>query len=548
MKPWNLNGRLASRGPQSATARRRPTFEALETRRLLAVDFDWAFTLGASSGDRVRDVTVDPAGNVGIIGTFVGTVDFDPGPGVHNLTTVPADGPNRFVAKYDAGGKLLSAQQFTGDAILAAYEYSIAFDASGNMLIAGAFTGNIQFASTTLTSQALEDAFVAKFDAIGNFVWARRFGGVEADSNGALAVDGAGNVLVGVNGSSDASIVKLDASGNELWTWRVGASTSAGRKNSVNSAAVSSITVDSAGNVFANGGLSGTVDFDPSAGVNTLSASSPSAFVVKLSSNGGLSWARCFEATKFGQVYSAGIGVGADGTVYSAGTYYDSGDFDPGTLKSQKFILTTGGNGAGYVSALDPSGNFLWAKSTRSVTNGAMIVYDFALDAANNVYVAGDFSGAIDFDPGAGTATLNTNNNSFLTFVWKLNANGGFEWAGQMGTQGDHYGYAIDVDASGNIYAAGRWSGSGDFDPGAGTYNLTSSAYDGYLVKLTQTSSLSLTNSSAIFTAENLLVASDNDTATRAKRDREGNRTHALSGIASSIDHALAEMEFSVWR
>jgi hypothetical protein len=119
------------------------------------------------------------------------------------------------------------------------------------------------------------------------------------------------------------------------------------------------------------------------------------------------------------------------------------------------------------------------------------VVFDLALDDANNVYVSGDFSGVVDFDPGAGTATLSaTAPSTYITFVWELDANGGYEWAGAMGTQGDHSGYAIDVDASGNIYTAGRWSGSGDFDPGAGTYNLTSSAYGGYLVKLTQTSSL----------------------------------------------------------
>jgi hypothetical protein len=441
----------------------------------------------------VSDVAVDPAGNVGIIGTFAGTVDFDPAPGVYNLTTGLANGNQQFVAKYDTGGNLLSAQQIAGDAILSGYERSIAFDASGNMVIAGTFTGVLDFGSTTLTSQGMEDVYVAKFDAIGNFVWARQFGGAQADFSGALAVDGQGNVLVGMSGSADASIIKLNTSGNELWTWRVGASTAAGRKNSGNSAGVSSITVDSAGNVYATGNFSGTVDFDPSAAVSTLSASAPSAFVVKLTSSGSLSWAREFEASRFGQVYAAGIGVGSDGTVYSTGRLYGSADFDPGTLKSQKYTLSSSSNsnGAGYVSALTPSGNFLWAKSTQSVADGGgMVVDDLVLDAASNIYISGDFSGAVDFDPSAGTATLNATNNSYITFVWKLNANGGYEWAGAMGTQGDHYGYAIDVDASGNIYTAGRWSGSGDFDPGAGTYNLTSSAYDGYLIKLTQTSSL----------------------------------------------------------
>jgi hypothetical protein len=550
MTTRNFTRRSQQHDAKRQSRRRRATFKRLEDRRVMAVDFAWAFTLGSAGSDSARDVAVDPAGNVGIVGTFTGTVDFDPGPGVYNLTTVPANGQNNYVAKYDPDGKLLSAQQFAGVAT-PWNNRSIAFDASGNMVIAGTFTGAVEFGATTLTSQGLEDVFVAKFDAIGNIVWARRFGSVQADGSGGLAVDGEGNVVVGVNSSSDALIVSLDSSGNELWAWRVGVSTSPGRKNASNGVSVSSITVDGAGSVFATGGFSGTVDFDPGPAVATLSSPPTGAFVVKLASSGNISWARGFAASNFGEVYAAGIGVSSDGAVYSAGRYYDSVDFDPGTLKSQKYILNSGGRnvGAGYVSALDANGNFLWAKSTRSVSGGHVITFDLALDAANNVYISGDFSGAVDFDPEAGETTL-TATNSFITFVWQLDANGGFEWAGAMGTQGDHYGFAIDVDSNGNIYTAGRWAGSGDFDPGAGTNNLTSSAYDGYLIKLTQMNSLSLATSSAISNSVNQLAVSSDRVAvgaTKTRRVRDDARPLQRSDWTVSIDAAIEELDDEAW-
>ena len=49
-----------------------------------------------------------------------------------------------------------------------------------------------------------------------------------------------------------------------------------------------------------------------------------------------------------------------------------------------------------------------------------------------------------------------------------------FEWAKAMGGTGFDLGYSIATDASGNVLTTGSFSGIGDFDPGAGTFNLTS--------------------------------------------------------------------------
>jgi hypothetical protein len=58
-------------------------------------------------------------------------------------------------------------------------------------------------------------------------------------------------------------------------------------------------------------------------------------------------------------------------------------------------------------------------------------------------------------------------------------------WAKSMGGTGNDYGYSIALDASGNVYTTGSFFGSVDFDPGIGTFNLTSAgSSDIFICKL----------------------------------------------------------------
>src|ERR1035437_9575750 len=118
--------------------------------------------------------------------------------------------------------------------------------------------------------------------------------------------------------------------------------------------------------------------------------------------------------------------------------------------------------------------NFLWAKSMGGTGND--IGYSIALDASGNVYTTGYFYGTVDFDPGAGTFNL-TSAGNYALFISKLDASGNFVWAKQIGgTSSGALGQFISLDASGNIYTTGCFFGTVDFDPGAGTSNLTSSS------------------------------------------------------------------------
>src|SRR5690242_932445 len=60
-----------------------------------------------------------------------------------------------------------------------------------------------------------------------------------------------------------------------------------------------------------------------------------------------------------------------------------------------------------------------------------------------------------------------------------------FAWASQFGSTFDDIGDVVTTDKNGNVYIAGSFYNTVDFNPGFGTLNLTSfGSSDGFIVKL----------------------------------------------------------------
>ncbi|HYD19927.1 MAG TPA: SBBP repeat-containing protein [Flavipsychrobacter sp.] len=95
------------------------------------------------------------------------------------------------------------------------------------------------------------------------------------------------------------------------------------------------------------------------------------------------------------------------------------------------------------------------------------------VDDSGNVYTTGRFQDTADFDPGAGTVNLITNNQDDV-FVTKMDSSGNLIWAKQLGGPNYQTSYAVEVDAAGAVYITGEFDDTADFDPGPGTYNLVS--------------------------------------------------------------------------
>lgn len=229
----------------------------------------------------------------------------------------------------------------------------------------------------------------------------------------------------------------------------------------------SSIVLDAAGNVYTTGGFQGTADFDPGVGVFNLTAvGSGDIFISKLDAAGNFVWAKQMGGTTIDDGRS--ITVDAAGNVYTTGHFTGTADFDPGM---GSYNLTAAADMDVFISKLDAMGNFVWAKQLGA--SSFDIGQAIEVDGAGNVYTTGFFFNTVDFDPGVGIYNLSAVSGHDM-FVLKLDAAGGFVWARRMGGSIIQFGLDLKVDAVGNIYTTGHFRETVDFDPGTGTYNLTS--------------------------------------------------------------------------
>jgi hypothetical protein len=116
--------------------------------------------------------------------------------------------------------------------------------------------------------------------------------------------------------------------------------------------------------------------------------------------------------------------------------------------------LTAGaGNGHLFVAKYSAAGAVLWASK---IDAGSFVDGHVAVDAAGNVYLAGDFDSTITL----GSTTLTTTSND--AYVVKYDAQGVQQWARQGGASGVSA-RGIATDASGNVLITGHYNSSVTF-------------------------------------------------------------------------------------
>ena len=201
-------------------------------------DFQWACTWGGPSGEEGKGVDVDEAGNVYVTGSYGGTADFDPGPGIHSHTA--GGSTDSFLSKFDSSGAFQHAVTWGGTGVDNGFTspWGVAVSGSGDACVAGWFTATTDFdpgdGFDVHGEQGDGDAFLVKFASSGAFEWARTWGeGYGQEEGRGIAVDSAGNVFVTgnygytvdfhpgpgtefhtSNGLQDAYLVKFAPDGN----------------------------------------------------------------------------------------------------------------------------------------------------------------------------------------------------------------------------------------------------------------------------------------------------------------------------------------------
>lgn len=437
----------------------------------------WAKAMGSSGSNWGFGLAVDDGGNVISTGWFMGTVDFDPGTGTANRSSVGDE--DVYVQKLDMNGNFLWAVSFGGTGSDRGYD--ITTDDQGNVYLSGNFTGTVDFdpgiGVFQRSAQGNWDAFVLKLDFQGNFEWARTFGGGSADYGYAITYSDSGFVYTAgmfqstvdfdpgtsvLNRSSaggfDIFVHKMTTSGAFVWVQTMG--------GSANDFAYS-IQTDEAGRVYHGGYFAGTVDFNPGSGIlQQTSQGGNDAYVQQLDPAGNHNWTRFFAGT--GNIFLHNLRYDGFDGIYASGNFQLSVDFNPGAAVN---MHSSNGSFDAFVVRLDTAGQYSWSRTFGGLSNDLAVAA--APDRQGNINVGGLFSLEVDMNPGAGTL-LKASNGGYDVFVSKFNQSGNLLWNVCFGGPGNDETWEVAADLVGNIHTTGPFMQTVDFDPGAAVLSYTS--------------------------------------------------------------------------
>jgi len=234
-------------------------------------NFEWAQTWGGIYPDEGCGIAADGSGYVYVSGSFYDIVDLDPGGGDPHTSNGSRD---VFLSKFDSSGNFMWARTWGGYYLDSGQ--AVAADGFDNVYVTGYFHGTVDFdpdGGDPHASNSHSDAFLSKFDALGEFQWARTWGGSFYDRGNGVAADGFANIYVtgyfcntvdfdpgggdphASNGIYDAFLSKLDSSGSFLWVRTWGA---------MDWDRGLGVATDGSGNAYVAGYFQSTVDFAPS--------------------------------------------------------------------------------------------------------------------------------------------------------------------------------------------------------------------------------------------------------------------------------------------
>lgn len=365
--------RVASSGPDALVT-------ALDKNGQVA----WAHAFGGPGSDEARAVANLTEGDLFVVGSFSGTVDFDPGPGRTEL--VSAGGTDVFVLRLTPAGGIVWARRLGGPQEDTGLD--IAVNPKG-VVVAGSFQGAMDAGSSRLSSAGKADGFVARLDLTGAPQWAQRIGGPQGDEALSVVLDASGETWVAGSfeekaaigkeggailesaGKSDGFLARLGADGSVLWSGPVG-----GKGDD----AVTAVAVGPQG-VWITGRFTAKADFDPGASITSMvSVGKADAFVARLDKTGHLRWVQ-----RIGELfYDTGTGVVPDGEggVWSLSVQIERSGFhlDPESIDDRAALTRFDRNGERRITR-DLAGE-----------NGLRAL-DIAIDSAGNPCVAGAFRG-----------------------------------------------------------------------------------------------------------------------------------------------------------
>lgn len=460
------------------------------------INLDWVNTLSSSGEQRGYATQIDADGYIYNCGRFTGTVDFDPSNGTTQLTSIGLgdiylsktnESGNLVWVKSIEGDNLYSEVSidldFNGNCYISSY-FNASFDADFGVGL------------NTLNSLGGSDVFMIKINSSGNFVWAKQFGGTGNErignvhiSNANLYLSGrfessvdfdpsAGTNMLTSAGGRDGFLIKLDTIGDFYWAKAFGGSGNDWARD---------FATSSSEDIYITGNYSNTVDFDLSS--NTLELTSngnEDIFVCKLNSLGEFVWAKSIGGTASERPNKL-VFTDNNSSIYIVGFFGSTVDFDPNIGLNE---LTSNGDIDAFVLKLDNSGNYVWASNIGGILDDEGL--SISEDDQSNIIVGGSFQETATILPlisNPANSSL-TSSGNLDAFICKFDLNGIVQWSQNIGGTGNDRCFDLSLSGSTNLYVTGSFEASVDFDPSnASSLHTSLGGEDAYLVKFVQATS-----------------------------------------------------------
>lgn len=443
-----------------------------------AQNLEWVHQLGDQNRCISHDLTIDSASNVYTVGTFRGTIDFDPDP-MDSLVLSATGNADLFLSKHDSSGSLLWAYAFSSSLD---YELGrkVATDAEGNVYVCGLFRGIMDVdpdtSTFTLQDSGLVDAFILKLDSAGALLWAKNIGrGAATVSPAGLAVGpddfiyltgyftdtvdldpGPGTDLFFGGGAFSFTelgfVGKYDSNGNYVWGRKFGGEHSQSMRTV-------SLSADPFGNVFVGGQFKGRQDFD--GGPDSLilvSTGKDDLFLTKLNPQGNINWIRQYLGSS--DRFLTDMTCDYQGNIYLTGRFNGFFDIDPGPATDSLLGVV---NTESYFTSLDSAGTHRFGRAI--ISNNTSRASAIAVDQNQFIYIGGEFTQTLDADPGPGQANI-TARAGVDAYLGIYDQFGNYRAIRHIAKNaGNAFNRGIAVDKSGNIFSTGSFTWLCDFDP-----------------------------------------------------------------------------------
>ncbi len=337
-----------------------------------------------------------------------------------NLGGPNAGGYDAWLARYDNLGNQTWIRQLGTSGKDQAF--AVAPDGLG-----GVYVGGGTYGSLGGPNAGDSDAWLARFDSAGNQTWIRQIGTSAYDVVAAAAPDGTGGVYV--SGLTSGSLGGPNAGGRDVWLARfdsAGNQTWSRQIGTSGDDIVQGAAPDGSGGVFVSGWSNGSLG-GPIAGLDD-------AWLARYDNAGNQTWIR-----QFGTIYGDWVKASApDG---SGGVYV--GGYTGGSLGGPN-----SGSADAWFARYDGAGNQTWIRQLGTGVGTAM--YFAAPDGSGGVYVGGITGGNLG-GPYAGSSDV---------WIARYDNAGNLTWIRQVGTNVEDQGYAVAQDGSGGVYVAGDSLGS----------------------------------------------------------------------------------------